>query len=327
MFNEVESKKILAMALPSQPCLDVYYWWPLRSGEYTVKTAYWLARLGNSHTDYNVDQNNVWRRIWSMECPSKMKHFLWRACKGSLAVVERLHNRQIREDATCLICGVEDETICHALFECTNVKEIWEPCYFKQIVEAAPTGLVKMVGDYINYANCVYRRSNTRPSPSSSSWTPPSQGWVKVNTDAHVINGVKVCLGVAIRDNMGSLKAVGVKQCNPTSVEIAEAEAARYNIELAYRLGFRDIILECDAISVINAISSNAVGSAPIYLVYNDILRLKNQFDNFACKHVKRSGNAIAHIIARWDIYGCNEYVCMSSFPQCILTLAEMDLL
>ncbi|KAL2899514.1 Glucose-1-phosphate adenylyltransferase, partial [Bienertia sinuspersici] len=91
-------------------------------------------------------------------------------------------------------------------------------------------------------------------------------------------------------------------------VEITKAEATRYGVELAYRLGFRDIILECDAISVINAISSNSAGSTPIFLVYNDILRLKTQFDNFACKHVKRSRNAVAHLIARWDIYGCNEY-------------------
>lgn len=44
-------------------------------------------------------------------------------------------------------------------------------------------------------------------------------------------------LGNAIRDKDGALKAIAVKKIEPTSVDIAKAEAARYGLVVARRLG------------------------------------------------------------------------------------------
>ncbi|KAL2895989.1 Inter-alpha-trypsin inhibitor heavy chain H4 [Bienertia sinuspersici] len=69
-------------------------------------------------------------------------------------------------------------------------------------------------------------------------------------------------------DEVGTIKAVGVKRLEPTGVEVAEAEAARYGMDLARRLGYSRIILECDAFNVVQAISMNARGFTPTYLFF-----------------------------------------------------------
>uniref|UniRef100_A0A803M2D0 CCHC-type domain-containing protein n=1 Tax=Chenopodium quinoa TaxID=63459 RepID=A0A803M2D0_CHEQI len=50
------------------------------------------------------------------EVPPKLAHFLWRACKGFLAVRERLYNRHLLVEKCCTICGEGDESVIHATF-------------------------------------------------------------------------------------------------------------------------------------------------------------------------------------------------------------------
>ncbi|KAL2906077.1 Mitogen-activated protein kinase kinase 9 [Bienertia sinuspersici] len=115
---------------------------------------------------------------------------------------------------------------------------------------------------------------------------------------------------------------MGVRNICQSYTKHAEAEAARFGVLLARRLGFSKIVLEIDALNVAQAIKTEATGSAPIFLIYEDIKLYKQMFEDFSCNHVKRSGNAIAHLIARWNCDDCNEYVRVCSFPQSILTLA-----
>lgn len=42
--------------------------------------------------------------------------------------------------------------------------------------------------------------------------------------------------------------------------------------------------------------------------------------------HVKRAGNTIAHLVARWDTKGSSYLICMDTFPQSVLTSAKIDL-
>lgn len=67
------------------------------------------------------------------------------------------------------------------------------------------------------------------------------------------------------------------------------------------------------------------MGASPIYHIYDDIIKLSKSFNVFVSTHIKRVGNTVAHLVARWDTKGSSELVCMNSFPQSILTLAELD--
>lgn len=60
-----------------------------------------------------------------MKTLPKVRHFMWRAQAGALAVSERLASRGINVDATCKVCLAQPETICHVLFHCPVAKEVW----------------------------------------------------------------------------------------------------------------------------------------------------------------------------------------------------------
>ncbi|KAL2933421.1 hypothetical protein RDABS01_016540 [Bienertia sinuspersici] len=76
---------------------------------YTTKLGYWLGRLGHVSGG-----------------PPKVSHFLGRACTGSLATKGRLLDRHVAADGMCTLCGCEYEPIVHAIFECPEVKSVWE---------------------------------------------------------------------------------------------------------------------------------------------------------------------------------------------------------
>lgn len=58
-------------------------WRLSKDGKYTVKSTYRVAMntLTNIH-DFHVDGN--WRLVWDSEVPSKVRNFLWKACREVL---------------------------------------------------------------------------------------------------------------------------------------------------------------------------------------------------------------------------------------------------
>lgn len=68
--------------------------------------------------------------IWGLDGPSKLSHFICRACKNSLLVQQRLRHRHISTSQTYQICGVTDETIILSHFECSYACAIWHPSEF-----------------------------------------------------------------------------------------------------------------------------------------------------------------------------------------------------
>lgn len=109
------------------------------------------------------------------------------------------------------------------------------------------------------------------------------------------------------------------------SAECAEVAAVLFGPEIAHRLGYKHVILECDVVNVISTIKKEVVGFSPLFLFYEDIKRLKSYFESFDCAHIRRTCNTIAHWIARWDINVGDERVWTSCFPGYVTTLANLD--
>lgn len=96
-------------------------WLHNRSGEYSVRSGYWLASQShNIDLQFEVaalpSLNPIKDKIWEVLAPSKIKMFLWKAVSGALPVVERLLTRGVRIDPRCSACGFEGESINHLLF-------------------------------------------------------------------------------------------------------------------------------------------------------------------------------------------------------------------
>ena len=64
------------------------------------------------------EERRLWDVIWKAKVPQKIRIFAWRAATNSLAVQVNSVNLHQTVLGLCTICGVQDESIFHALVTC-----------------------------------------------------------------------------------------------------------------------------------------------------------------------------------------------------------------
>ena len=87
---------------------------------YTVKSGYREAQkvgkeLNWAESSKGVVGGEVWKMLWKLKVPNKIKVFGWRACRGILPTRVNLVKRRIITDNRCETCKTEPETEVHAL--------------------------------------------------------------------------------------------------------------------------------------------------------------------------------------------------------------------
>uniref|UniRef100_A0A803LAB8 Reverse transcriptase zinc-binding domain-containing protein n=1 Tax=Chenopodium quinoa TaxID=63459 RepID=A0A803LAB8_CHEQI len=137
LVDEEVMSVILAVPLAQRQQNDVQFWRFTKNGIYTVRSGYWLAKLGSASVSDVVAEEEVWRAVWNIKGSPKLKHFIWNAVKGNMAVKERLMQRHITNDVVCQLCGGY-ESIDHALFYCVIAREIWQHSDLKAHLDDAP---------------------------------------------------------------------------------------------------------------------------------------------------------------------------------------------
>ncbi|KAG6674749.1 hypothetical protein I3842_15G060700 [Carya illinoinensis] len=65
-----------------------------------------------------IDQKLIWKNLWKLHIPHRVKVFAWKVCKNILPTLRNLKSRKIIEDANCLWCQEEEEDVNHALVYC-----------------------------------------------------------------------------------------------------------------------------------------------------------------------------------------------------------------
>ena len=105
-------------------------WKGTKSGVFTVHSAYEMLESDRRKSDTGESSNManlrwLWRKIWKMAIPGKIKHFIWRAYHETLPTYQQLHRRKIRKDAICPVCTLQDETTIHALWQCPLARNTW----------------------------------------------------------------------------------------------------------------------------------------------------------------------------------------------------------
>ena len=134
IFLPHEAKVILS--IPISPSLpeDSLVWAWTNNRSFTVQSAYGVAlqalKEGQQISDKgtnsdNSKMTNIWKSIWQLKCPNKIKHFLWRACKSILPTNHCLARRKIGTMVGCEFCG-EKETSGHTLWNCLMATEEWK---------------------------------------------------------------------------------------------------------------------------------------------------------------------------------------------------------
>ncbi|KAK9999046.1 hypothetical protein SO802_018649 [Lithocarpus litseifolius] len=128
-FLPWEAEKVSQIQVCSDGEEDVLIWPLTADGEYSVRSAYHLlvaaeeclapssSSLAHNHT--------VWKQIWKMKVPNKIRHFIWRAAKDSLPTKVNLKARNVSVDVVCEGCGDYSESTLHSLWLCDQAREVW----------------------------------------------------------------------------------------------------------------------------------------------------------------------------------------------------------
>lgn len=83
IFDERDAQLILSIPLNGTDT-DSWFWKYERLGHYSVKSAY--AAIKEARTVNETQDSLRWNRLWSLQVPLKVKHFIWRAVKNILPI-------------------------------------------------------------------------------------------------------------------------------------------------------------------------------------------------------------------------------------------------
>ena len=110
---------------------DALLWPYVQSDQYSAKSGYFFLK-SESRSKPTIDNiqpiqpKPPWKQIWSLSLPSKIKNFLWRACRNALPTKENLVRRYVITDTTCTFCTSQAEDVLHVICCCSNVSQVWD---------------------------------------------------------------------------------------------------------------------------------------------------------------------------------------------------------
>ena len=107
IFYPWEAEKIMRIHVSDVNREDTLVWPLSPVGEYSVKSAYIIlaAEITNGLPSSSGGACSLlWKRIWKIHAPQRIKHFIWRAAKDSLPTKQNLVRRKIPMDVTCFLC-------------------------------------------------------------------------------------------------------------------------------------------------------------------------------------------------------------------------------
>jgi hypothetical protein len=154
-----------------------------------------------------------WGKIWKLHVPERVKSFIWRV-KWERLLTNSLKQRMGLTSAECSFCGIANETILHALRDCSLVHQVWQ-----QVVPREMRGIFFMssLQTWVNI-NINYAKSGGIRGRWCDFWALAcSCFWTWRNKELHEANFVRPSnmiyyiskLGEEYRDAMRAIEVVG----------------------------------------------------------------------------------------------------------------------
>ncbi|KAL0008579.1 hypothetical protein SO802_010081 [Lithocarpus litseifolius] len=130
IFLPHEATAIKSIPLSLRECEDKMFWPHFPDGNFSVRSAYRILmeeELKESPSPSDLSPTKrIWKGIWSLRVPNRVKTLLWRAGTDSLPSKANLLKRRVLTDDLCPSCNLKSETSFHALWSCTELSSFWE---------------------------------------------------------------------------------------------------------------------------------------------------------------------------------------------------------
>lgn len=121
---------IMKIPLSKVNMQDVWIWHYDKEGNYSVKSGYKLymnlSFCGASPSDNR--QSKVWKRLWQLKIPPKIRLFLWKAFQNCILTKANLIQRGMDVVPLCPVYSKKAETGVHALLDYSRGHQIWQAC-------------------------------------------------------------------------------------------------------------------------------------------------------------------------------------------------------
>ena len=154
MFLPHEANVILGSPLSPRLLRDSLIWAWTPKGMFTINSAYKVAqsllreaypKLERGECSDTAGMKSLWKPIWGLNCPNKVRMFIWKACSNILPNKHQLWARGIGRDDVCDLCeGCESSG--HILWGCKVAREVWSNTRLKlPMLEVIPRDFVDIV--------------------------------------------------------------------------------------------------------------------------------------------------------------------------------------
>ncbi|XP_048613516.1 uncharacterized protein LOC125587312 [Brassica napus] len=326
IFPEGTRRKILSIHPQGPIGEDTCSWEYSKSGHYSVKSGYWVQTniIAAANQRGTVDQpslDDLYQRVWKYNTSPKVRHFLWRCISNSLPTAANMRSKHISKDRSCSRCGMESETVNHILFQCPN------DFLFQGKDYPAPDTVNKAIEDTAEWMRRQEEDKTEVKKPTSSTqhlkWTPPTQNWIKCNTD-HQQQGI----GWVSRDYAGRLLWAGAQRFEGLSSPVeTEATALNWAIRSMARLGYSQVIFETDSQVLARMIEGSAETWPKIQPIIQDITQSLQKNRSYRVEFFSRDGNKTADRIAKEAFSLLNHVLKLYSMvPSWLKPVLEADM-
>ncbi|XP_043812756.1 uncharacterized protein LOC110619075 [Manihot esculenta] len=316
IFSMDDVRSILAIPLPLNPRPDKLIWHFEKRGFYMVKTAYYcvLSMLGRH---LRVGTSDLWKKVWALDVPPKVRDFIWRLFRGVLPTRDNLARRGVDVPLGCLFCDA-NESIDHLFFLvpwerasrlAVHAWKVWhtrnELVWNNKVL--TPPAIHNVANTfYTDYLHCGLDKQ-CAPGPSLLSINAGSASsaldWLAYVDCATFSTSDLFGFGAVFEDAEGVfLIAISGYTKGRGSPAIAEALALRQCLMYA-----RDAFLQAGSIFIdsqilLFAFRSNLEDFSEFGVIVSDCKDILLLCPNISLCWIRRSANKAAHLLARQSI-------------------------
>ena len=136
-------------------------------------------------------------------------------------------------------------------------------------------------------------------------WSRPPNGWLKCNVDAGVLRAygmIGSCVVLHDYHDSFVVARFNVQYSNVLTPSVAKALSFREALKWLKEVGMSLMLLESDALVMVNAIKHCKVNDACFGLIIADCISLLKEIPNCSISFVRTLANQVAHVLARASV-------------------------